>query len=165
MPLLRRQPLKVGTDFTGLNSPLLALWGLQIPVTHVFACDNEPAVMRFLMAVMKPKLMLDDIRHRCVESMPKVDYFHFSPPCISFSSQGCRPGADDPRDLLFDYSLSYIKIHTPKLVTLEQASTTFIAIHRPEQVSQAMQQCDAFEPETQLILHGNPHHHAVKISP
>ena len=28
-----------------------------------------------------------------------------------------------------------------------------------------MQQCDAFEAGTQLILRGNPHHHAVKISP
>ena len=53
--------------------------------------------------------------------------------------------------------------HVP--MTLKQASATFIAIQRPEQVSQAMQQCDAFEAGTQLILHGNPHHHAVNISP
>ena len=131
MPTRRSQPqqchLKVGTDFTGLNSPLLALWGLQIPVTHVFACDNDPPVQRFVMTVMKPKLMLNDIRHRYVESMPKVDYFHVSPPCISFSSQARRPGdvdgLDGPRDFLFDYSLSYIKIHTPKLVTFEQVSS------------------------------------------
>ncbi|CAK0800707.1 unnamed protein product [Prorocentrum cordatum] len=125
--------IRLGTDFTGLNAPLLALWQLGVPVDHVFSCDKEPAVQRFNAAAMPAQHLYDDIEQRDHSLVPEVDYYHFSPPCQSFSAEGVagRPvEGDDARDALFRHSLAYIANRTPKLVTYEMVPNIKIKQHR-----------------------------------
>ncbi|CAK0862796.1 unnamed protein product [Prorocentrum cordatum] len=125
--------IRLGTDFTGLNAPLLALWQLGVPVDHVFSCDKDPAVQRFNAAAMPAQHLYDDIEQRDHSLVPEVDYYHFSPPCQSFSAEGVagRPvEGDDARDTLFRHSLAYIANRTPKLVTYEMVPNIKIKQHR-----------------------------------
>lgn len=111
-----------GSDFTGMNAPALAMMQLGVKFTHSFSCDNATPVQKFLKAVMPPEHMLTDVVKRDT-SPPTVDYYHFSPPCVSLSLEGKRSeGANgrDPRDLLFRGPLKVIREQKPTLVTMEQ---------------------------------------------
>ena len=37
----KMKPLRVGTDCSGLEAPLIALEYLGVPYTHQFSCDND----------------------------------------------------------------------------------------------------------------------------
>jgi hypothetical protein len=54
----------VGTDCSGIETPLMALRNLNLPVRHVFSCDNDPNVKKVILANFKPEVFFDDISQR-----------------------------------------------------------------------------------------------------
>ena len=111
--------LRVGTDFSGLDVPLLALRKTRVRHVHMWACDSLPASQRLINRVFRPKHFYKDAALRDISSMPKVDLFFSGFPCQAFSLQGLRLCLADPRGQSFDFSMRYIEYHKPSMVVME----------------------------------------------
>ena len=48
LPVARKSvtSIKVGTDCSGIEVPLMALQNMQVPYDHVFSCDNDQSVIK-----------------------------------------------------------------------------------------------------------------------
>ena len=47
-------PIRVGTDFSGLDMPLFALRAMNIDHQHVFSSDNNRACKKLILSIHKP---------------------------------------------------------------------------------------------------------------
>ena len=129
--VLQRCPLRVGTDFSGLDSPIIALIQMRLSFLHVFACDALPASQKLIKTIFRPKHFYGDAMTRDVDAMPKTDLFVSGFPCQPFSTGGKQLGVLDSRGLLADASLTYIECHKPQMVVLENVAGLMHAKHRP----------------------------------
>ena len=111
--------LRIGSDFSGLDTAYWALRLLQVSFRHVFACDCDPASLKVL-EFLKPEVLFRDVRTRSLVDMPPVDLFTFGPPCQPYSRLGNREGADCEMGQLGLFSLSYILYRRPRIVLMEQ---------------------------------------------
>ena len=112
--------LRIGTDFSGLDTPAWALKLLNIDFKHTFGCDMERASQK-LMKHLGVHTMYSDITKRPVEETPDVDLYVFTPPCQPFSKSGKRKGiACSKNGPLVMHSLDYIKHHKPAMILMEQ---------------------------------------------
>ena len=96
-----------------------ALQNLEVPHKHLFDCDIDHASQKVSECIYEPKEILTDVRNRDVTSMPATDYFHYSPPCKDYSTDGKRLGSKQTRGRLWRYSIAYIRVWKPKLVSYE----------------------------------------------
>ncbi len=109
----------VGTDFSGLDSPLLALAKAGVRVRHAFSCDNSRASVAYIMHHHRPDIIYLDVTAREPEAAPRVDLYVAGFPCQPFSVAGRGAGRADTRGRLVDYALKYIGFHKPTVVVLE----------------------------------------------
>jgi hypothetical protein len=58
------KPIRVGTDCSGMESPIQALEGMKMPFHHVFACDNDPNSKKSIEANWDPSTLYPDITTR-----------------------------------------------------------------------------------------------------
>lgn len=138
----QRSPLLVGTDCSGIETPLIALKNLKVPMRHVFSCDNDPHVKKVILANFKPEVFFDDLTQRklhnntCLEK--PLDLYVAGFPCQPFSAAGVHGGTSDPRGLIIVHILRFIQKHTPRTFLLENVKglvskkhrETFLAIMR-----------------------------------
>ena len=110
--------MKIGSDFSGIGSPEVALKNLQIQFEHVFACDVDEYAKSFL-AIHNPQVFFNDIRNRNHESIERLDMYFAGFPCQAFSIAGKRKGFDDVRGTLFFDTAEFIRINRPKVFVLE----------------------------------------------
>jgi len=111
--------LKIGTDFSGIGSPEVALKNLGIEIEHVFACDVDKYAKKSFLEIHKPKIFFDDITKRNHGSIERLDMYFAGFPCQAFSSAGKRKGFDDVRGTLFFDTAEFIRINRPKVFVLE----------------------------------------------
>ena len=111
--------LRVGSDFSGLDTAYWALRRLRIPFRHVFACDCDRASLKVLQ-FLQPEAIYEDVRSRNIAEMPEVDLFTFGPPCQSYSRQGNRAGDSCELGQLGLFSLAYILHRKPRIALMEQ---------------------------------------------
>ncbi len=111
--------MKVGSDFSGIGSPEVALKNLQIEFEHVFACDVDAYAKKSFLAIHKPQVFFDDIRNRNHGSIKRLDMYFAGFPCQAFSIAGKRKGFDDVRGTLFFDTAEFIRINRPKVFVLE----------------------------------------------
>jgi DNA (cytosine-5)-methyltransferase 1 len=111
--------LKVGTDCSGLDTPLIALDNLNIPYTHIFSCEIDKYARKSLMANHNPIHLYTDITQRDNTNLPYVDLYIAGFPCQSFSSAGQRKGFNDERGQIFFHCLDAINTIQPKYFILE----------------------------------------------
>ena len=121
----------VGTDCSGMDTPLVALRRLGIEFTHVFSCDSDPQVKQFIMDNMKPQIYYDDITKRQLEATPSVFLYALGFPCQPFSTAGLQLGEKDPRGNIFQYGFQYISVKRPGVFILENVKGIFAPDHRP----------------------------------
>ena len=105
--------LTVGCDFSGAETPIWAMLLQGIEMRHLFSCDKDK-VSRKISAYLGAELIQSNVENRCIQQMPSVDLYCFSPPCQPFSSSGCGNGIADPRGTLIAYALEFIKTKKPK---------------------------------------------------
>ena len=111
--------IKIGTDFSGIGSPEVALKNLGIEIEHVFACDVDEYAKKSFLEIHKPKIFFDDITKRNHGSVEQLDMYFAGFPCQTFSSAGKRKGFDDVRGTLFFDTAEFIRINRPKVFVLE----------------------------------------------
>ena len=67
--------LVVGTDFSGLDTPLLAFKQLGVAVRHAFSCDSAHACQKIINHCMAPEHLFTNIKECPVEEKPACDVY------------------------------------------------------------------------------------------
>ena len=68
-------PLRIATDCSGMEVPILALRKMGISHQHIFSCDNDPVVKQFVRENFTPDKLFDDVVNRDHSSIPPVDIY------------------------------------------------------------------------------------------
>ena len=111
--------INVGTDCSGIESPITALMQLNIPFNHVFSCENNEHCIKSIKANYQPNIIYKDIIERDNTTIPDIDLYICGFPCQTFSLAGKRKGLKDKRGLIFWSCLDLIKEKKPKYFLLE----------------------------------------------
>lgn len=112
--------IRVGTDCSGIEAPIVALKLLGISCDHIFSSDINEECRRVIQMNYSPKRIYKDITTRNHSSLPHVDLYVAGFPCQAFS--GLRhdaSGFKDPRGTIFFECLETIKHTKPKCFLLE----------------------------------------------
>ena len=112
--------IRIGTDCSGIETPIIALNNLKINFTHQFSCDNNPIIKRIIKDNFNPKIFYDNIYNRDIGKMPYIDAYICGFPCQSFSSAGLNKGFQDKiNGPVFFECLKVIKYKLPIFFILE----------------------------------------------
>lgn len=111
--------IRIGTDCSGIEAPIIAFKKLNIPFDHIFSCDYDKHVREAIKANYNPQIVYEDINNRDHQSAPKVDFYFCGFPCQSFSIAGKKEGFNDPRGTIFFQCYNYISSKKPKVFILE----------------------------------------------
>ena len=71
--------LKVGTDFSGMEMPLMALDKLGVAYEHRFSSDSARHCRTYIEAATQPGICYETVCGRNERKMPYVDTYVFSP--------------------------------------------------------------------------------------
>ena len=137
--------IKIGTDFSGMDMPVLALEMLNIPHISVFASDINDHCLQYIQVEIieyknfqktkkqhahhtfyaeanygaAPTVTFSDVATRVTADTPPTDVYVWGAPCVTFSNAGNGAGVADPRGLLGKKSMEYITLHKPRLAIME----------------------------------------------
>ena len=113
--------LKVGTMFSGIGAPEVALNNLKIPHNIKWACDIDKYAKKTYLANHSCEKWYDDITKIDIESLEYIDLFVFGFPCQSLSNAGKRD-LSDGRSLLVKYCLDILDKKMPKYFIFENVA-------------------------------------------
>lgn len=117
---LRGLTLRVGTDCSGLDSPIVALNLLGINVVHKWSCDNDPDIKKQILHTFNPEIYFHDMFDRDITSLPDIDLYVCGMPCQSFSiANPQRQGFNIKHGTLFFEAFKVIEHKRPKYFVLE----------------------------------------------
>lgn len=110
----------LGTDFSGMDTPRVALENRGFRVRQRFRCEINPACQVLTKHVF-PDVDIEqtDISTRECASMPPVDCYVAGVPCQPWSTAGKRLGWKDPRGRLWVPTLKYVVQQKPKTAIFE----------------------------------------------
>jgi DNA (cytosine-5)-methyltransferase 1 len=111
--------MKLGTDFSGIGSPEMALKYLGIKHKSVFACEIDKYARKSFEQLHKPDIFYEDITKRNHKKIEQLDLYVAGFPCQAFSIAGKRKGFEEARGTLFFNVAEFIKINKPKVFVLE----------------------------------------------
>ena len=111
--------IKIGTDFSGIGSPEMALKYLGLEYKNVFACDVDKYAKQSYLALHDPETFYNDITTRNHSEVEKLDLYVAGFPCQSFSTAGQRKGFEETRGTLFFDTAKFIETNQPKMFVLE----------------------------------------------
>ena len=117
--------IRVGTDFSGIETPLQALKGLGVPFRHMFAAESQPHLRKFIRKLFPVEgRVYKDVGKREVTTVPEVDVYVAGPPCQPWSSAGQQMGLEDlrGRGVLLFATLEYIRARRPAVIILENVA-------------------------------------------
>ena len=125
-------PIRVGTDCSGMEAPLLSMRGLRLAHQHRFSSEIKPRVRKFIemnfgssaasASLRGDGVMISgDMLARASEALPDVDLYVIGFPCTPFSrlragsSLGFREHAAKP----FKKLLEVLRVKRPAVAVLE----------------------------------------------
>ena len=109
--------LRVGTDCSGIDSPIMALKVLGVPHKHLFSCEKDRNARAAIQGNFAPEIMYEDITTRDLAGVQEVDLYVCGFPCQSFSTLGKKGGLD--ASPIFFYARDYIVSKRPAVFLLE----------------------------------------------
>ena len=116
-------PLRVGTDCSGIEAPIQALENLGVLFRHVFSSDKDKHARDMIRTNFAPAgsghQLYGDITQRDHSRAPKCDVYVAGWPCQGNSAAGKRKGFGDERSQVFYSVVEYIRYHKPRVVLLE----------------------------------------------
>lgn len=115
----KKRPLRVGTDCSGMDAPIVALQQLKIPFSHEFSSEIDKHCLTTIKANFAPKLIFGDMTTRKLKDIPDIDLYVCGFPCQPFSVAGKREGVRDPRGTLFWECVRVIRYKKPVIFVLE----------------------------------------------
>ena len=124
--------MRVTTDCSGIEAPLVALQQLGVPYEHAFSSEICPTARKQLLANHAPQILYDDVTKRDNYNAPAVDLYVAGWPCQGNSTLGKRKGLADPRTRVIRSLLEYIHLKGPKVVVLENVANA-LTIHGGKQ--------------------------------
>lgn len=114
-------PLRVGTDYSGIEAPIVTLRALRQPVLHQFSSEICPHATKVIKALFNPEVLFTNaLQQRTLPS--KLDIYVAGFPCPVFSKLNSLTGNHaDVRNPLkhFKNCLSVVKACKPKVFILE----------------------------------------------
>lgn len=111
--------MRIGTDCSGMESPIYALNKMGIKIQHVFSCDTDKWSKTFIKQNYTCDNCYDSIVGRNHTQLPDIDIYICGFPCQSFSNIGAKKGMSDPRSGIKDECVSVINTKQPKIFILE----------------------------------------------
>ena len=111
--------MKVGSDFSGIGAPEMALKYMGIDFDSVFACEIDKYSRKSFEQLHNPKTFFNDITTRNHKEVEQLDLYVAGFPCQAFSMAGKRKGFDEARGTLFFNVAEFIQINQPKVFVLE----------------------------------------------
>jgi len=111
--------LVVGTDFSGIGAPEVALNNLEIEHRIAFACEIDEPARKSYCAIHKAEQMFEDITTRKHEEIEQLGLYIAGFPCGPFSHAGKRLGFEDIKGTLFFDTAEFIRINRPEVFILE----------------------------------------------
>lgn len=124
-PVLKKisklKQVKVGTDCSGIEAPIIALEYLNIDFIHEFSCDNDLSVKETILYNFSPNKYYDNILTRNNKLLPDIDIYICGFPCQSFSTAGNREGfyKKNKEGIIFFKCLEVIEVKKPLFFILE----------------------------------------------
>ena len=100
--------LRLGTDFSGLETASIACERVKIRTKLIFACEKEPKLRELIRRNFHAGVIYRDVLTRDISLMPTVDLFISCAPCPPWSQQGKHKGINDSRGSLLYASIDYI---------------------------------------------------------
>ena len=125
--------MRVGTDYSGVETPAWCLKLLNVPAEHLFSCDVEPNC-RKIAKYIGAQTIYNNVAGRDVPTMPSVDLYVFSPPCVHCSPAGKQQGAEDQKHggLIF-HNMQYIQHHKPLMFIMEEVPE-FVTLRNQKEI-------------------------------
>jgi len=115
--------LKVGTDYSGMETPLIALQLLQVPHRHLFSSEICPRIRSVIAEKFAPERLFEDALARRAAELPKrLDLYVAGFPCQVFSVLNANTGNHrSPAQPLkhFHACVRAIETSKPKVFILE----------------------------------------------
>ena len=123
-----RRVLRIGSDFSGLDTAVIALRKLvkkvpRLTVHHTHSCDNNRTCRKIITHNCKPEVFYNNIEKRDCSLVPSCDIYTFTAPCQPFSTAGKGMGVLDPRGLVMFKALEFIAAKKPVAVLSENVPT------------------------------------------
>ena len=124
----KRNPLRIGTDCSGIEAPIQALIQLNIPHKHIWSSDIDKWCIKSIKANYNPERIYGDkdgdykdgdIRNRNHEELPDIDLYVCGFPCQPFSQAGDCKGLEDERGNVFFSCIATIRTKKPRYFILE----------------------------------------------
>mmetsp|Transcript_24984 Transcript_24984/g.65047 ORF Transcript_24984/g.65047 Transcript_24984/m.65047 type:complete len:399 (-) Transcript_24984:152-1348(-) len=121
MAIAAARPIRIGTDCSGMEAPVMAIRNLKVAHKHVFSCDIDKNSKKTIEANYDHDIFYDDLCKRDNKAAPQVDLYVAGFPCQPFSMAGLRQGFRDKkgRGKIFFKVLEYIDEQRPKTFVLE----------------------------------------------
>lgn len=119
MLFTKKRPLRVGTDCSGIEAPIVALRQLKVPFVHEFSSEIDKHCIASIRANYDPKIIFGDMRQRKLKDIPDIDLYVCGFPCQPFSVAGNREGVRDPRGTIFWECVRVIRYKRPMIFILE----------------------------------------------
>jgi len=116
-----RRAVRIGTDCSGMETPVMALKKLKVPYEHMFSCDIDKHVKTQILENFPPAMWYDDLmtRDNGSSATPSADIYIAGFPCQSFSAVGLQKGFKDKRGMVFYGCADYIDCKRPRAFILE----------------------------------------------
>ena len=120
-----RVDVRLGTDFGGMDTPVIALKTLGYTVQHVFNSEKNCSCIKLSKEITSPdcEVRYKNITDRQADTVPKCDLYVAGIPCVPWCAGGNQEGLDDKDGPLWMDAITYIKTKLPKAAVLECAPT------------------------------------------
>ena len=114
--------IRVGTECSGIEAPIVALRRMGVPHVHMFSTDNNISTRVFAASNYSPCVFHHDITTRDAAALASVDLYVCGFPCQPYSSLNKKKDDNDNRRVISDYVVEAILKSTPRSFVLENVA-------------------------------------------